>query len=69
MDYRMISADDHLDLQYLPADPWTTRLPMSPRNCSIWPHSRRIVEKQMGRLSPEMCRPLTRDNAVALYGL
>ena len=26
MDYRMISADDHLDLQYLPRDLWTARL-------------------------------------------
>ena len=26
MDYRMISADDHLDLQYLPRDLWTSRL-------------------------------------------
>ena len=31
MDYRMISADDHLDLQYLPADLWTARLPQSLR--------------------------------------
>ena len=30
--YRMISADDHLDLQYLPADLWTARLPTSLRN-------------------------------------
>ena len=27
MDYQLISADDHLDLQYLPADLWTARLP------------------------------------------
>jgi predicted TIM-barrel fold metal-dependent hydrolase len=27
MDYRMISVDDHIDLPYLPADLWTTRLP------------------------------------------
>jgi len=31
MDYNMISADDHLDLQYLPRDLWTTRLPKSLR--------------------------------------
>jgi predicted TIM-barrel fold metal-dependent hydrolase len=31
MDYAMISADDHLDLQYLPADLWTARLPASLR--------------------------------------
>jgi predicted TIM-barrel fold metal-dependent hydrolase len=29
MDYQMISADDHLDLQYLPTDLWTARLPAS----------------------------------------
>lgn len=27
MDYQMISADDHLDLAWLPSDLWTTRLP------------------------------------------
>ena len=27
MDYKMISADDHLDLQYLPTDLWTKHLP------------------------------------------
>lgn len=32
MDYRMISADDHLDLQYLPPDLWTARLPKSLRD-------------------------------------
>ncbi len=31
MNYRMISADDHLDLQYLPTDLWTARLPASLR--------------------------------------
>ena len=29
MDYSIISGDDHLDLQYLPADLWTSRLPRS----------------------------------------
>jgi predicted TIM-barrel fold metal-dependent hydrolase len=28
-DYKMISCDDHLDLQYLPKDLWTSRLPSS----------------------------------------
>src|SRR5262245_49192806 len=27
MDYEMISVDDHIDLQYVPADLWTERLP------------------------------------------
>jgi uncharacterized protein len=31
MDYKMISADDHLDLQYLPTDLWTKRLPRALR--------------------------------------
>ena len=31
MDYRMISADDHLDLQYLPPDLWSARLPKALR--------------------------------------
>jgi uncharacterized protein len=31
MDYRMISCDDHLDLQYLPPDLWTSRLPSALR--------------------------------------
>lgn len=34
-----------------------------------WPNSRRIVEEQMGHLSPDMVRQLTHDNAAALYGL
>jgi uncharacterized protein len=27
MDYEMISVDDHIDLQYVPRDVFTTRLP------------------------------------------
>jgi uncharacterized protein len=27
MDYRVISADDHIDLRFMPADLWTSRLP------------------------------------------
>ena len=27
MSYRMISCDDHLDIGYLPADLWTSRMP------------------------------------------
>jgi predicted TIM-barrel fold metal-dependent hydrolase len=40
-----------------------------PHPDSTWPNSRRIVEKQMGHLSPELVRQLTRDNAATLYGL
>jgi predicted TIM-barrel fold metal-dependent hydrolase len=43
MDYRPISCDDHLDLQYLPADLWTSRLPQSLRERA--PH----VEQRDGR--------------------
>jgi hypothetical protein len=32
VDYRMISADDHIDLGYLPKDLWTERLPKSLRD-------------------------------------
>jgi uncharacterized protein len=31
MDYKMLSADDHLDLQFLPTDLWTKRLPRALR--------------------------------------
>ena len=31
MTYAMISADDHIDLGYLPRDLWTARLPESLR--------------------------------------
>jgi predicted TIM-barrel fold metal-dependent hydrolase len=40
-----------------------------PHPDSTWPNSRRIVDKQMGDLSPAVRRQLTRDNAAALYGL
>jgi len=36
---------------------------------SAWPNSRAAIERQMRRVSPEMRRKLTRDNAAALYGL
>jgi predicted TIM-barrel fold metal-dependent hydrolase len=100
MDYRLISADDHLDLQYLithtlkPSELFRRQVWVSfqddlvamsllpfygegrlmwasdyPNPDSIWPNSRRIVDKQMGELSPAVRRQLTRDNAAALYGL
>jgi predicted TIM-barrel fold metal-dependent hydrolase len=40
-----------------------------PHPDSVWPNSRAAVDRQMGHLSPEMRRKLTRDNAAALYGL
>jgi predicted TIM-barrel fold metal-dependent hydrolase len=40
-----------------------------PHPDSAWPNSRRIIDKQMGHLPPEVKRQLTSDNAVALYGL
>ena len=36
MNYKMISADDHLDLQYLPTNLWTERLPKA--LCDRAPH-------------------------------
>ena len=30
MEYRVISADDHLDLRFFPADLWTARAPSAP---------------------------------------
>jgi uncharacterized protein len=40
-----------------------------PHPDSTWPSSRRVIDKQMGHLSPEVRRQLTRDNAARLYGL
>src|SRR5688572_10126383 len=31
MDYKVISADDHIDLRWLPADLWSNRLPAAMR--------------------------------------
>ena len=45
MDYKMISADDHLDLQYLPTDLWTKHLPKALRHRV--PH----IEERNGALS------------------
>lgn len=33
MEYRLISADDHIDLRYLPRDLWETRVPAAVRHC------------------------------------
>ena len=43
MNYKMISADDHLDLQYLPTNLWTERLPKVRRDRA--PH---IEEREGG---------------------
>ncbi|HLH23559.1 MAG TPA: amidohydrolase family protein [Chloroflexota bacterium] len=40
-----------------------------PHPDSTWPHSRRVIEAQMGGLPEATRRKLTRDNASALYGL
>jgi uncharacterized protein len=44
MDYKLISCDDHCDLQYLPADLWTSRLPVHLTDRA--PH----VEERDGRM-------------------
>lgn len=43
MDYDLISVDDHIDLQYLPADLWTSRLPAALRE-----RGPRVVEEEAG---------------------
>ncbi|HUZ77441.1 MAG TPA: amidohydrolase family protein [Chloroflexota bacterium] len=43
MDYQMISVDDHIDMQYLPGDLWTTRLPAALRD-----RGPRVVETETG---------------------
>jgi len=43
MDYQMISVDDHIDLQYLPRDLWTERLPASLRE-----RGPRVLESETG---------------------
>ena len=43
MDYQMISVDDHIDLQYLPRDLWTERLPAPLRD-----RGPRVVETETG---------------------
>ena len=76
----MISADDHLDLQYLPTDLWTKRLPQSLRDRaphvenrnggSVWGLRGRGLgalggnAKSVGAEGDDQ-----RDNAAALYGL
>jgi predicted TIM-barrel fold metal-dependent hydrolase len=44
MDYKLISCDDHLDLNQLPADVWTARVPVEYRDRA--PH----VEERDGRM-------------------
>jgi uncharacterized protein len=43
MEYRFISADDHIDLRWLPGDLWTGRLPAKLRD-----RGPRVVEKENG---------------------
>jgi predicted TIM-barrel fold metal-dependent hydrolase len=43
MEYRFISADDHIDLRWLPGDLWTERLPAKLRE-----RGPRVVEKEDG---------------------
>src|SRR5262249_815002 len=49
MYYRLISADDHLDLQYLPADLWTARLPKSLRDRAPRPGAGTTASGACGR--------------------
>ena len=45
---------------------WSTDFPHSRTS---WPHSRELMQKEIGHLPPEIFRKLVRDNAVRLYGL
>jgi hypothetical protein len=47
MDYKMISADDHLDLQYLPPNLWTEHLPKALRDRA--PHTREGCVRRTSR--------------------
>ena len=40
-----------------------------PHPDSTWPNSRKVIDKQMAELTPDVRKQLTRDNAAALYGL
>ncbi|HLH76348.1 MAG TPA: amidohydrolase family protein [Candidatus Binataceae bacterium] len=40
-----------------------------PHPDSVWPNSRAAIERQMGRLAPELRKKLTHDNAAKLYRL
>ena len=52
MDYQLCSADDHVDLAYLPADLWTNRVPAAlqhrvPRRMETPEGERWVVEGQV----------------------
>ena len=40
-----------------------------PHNNSTWPHSRQVIERDLGHLAPEIRQKLVRDNVVGLYGM
>ena len=45
---------------------WSTDFPHSRTS---WPHSRELMEKEIGFLPEDVIRKVVRDNAVRLYGL
>ncbi len=40
-----------------------------PHPDSIWPNSRKVIERTMGHLPPETVKKITHDNAAKLYGI
>jgi predicted TIM-barrel fold metal-dependent hydrolase len=40
-----------------------------PHANSPWPHSRKVIERDLGHLSPEAKQKLVRDNVLKLYGM
>lgn len=45
---------------------WSTDFPHSRTS---WPHSRELMAKEIGHLSPDVIRKVVHDNAIRLYGL
>jgi len=64
MNYRIISADDHIDLQWLPKDLWQKRVPAQWRE-----RAPKVVEENFKDVTPAARRRILCDNARALYGL
>lgn len=44
MDYRVISADDHIDMPWLPKDLWQTRVPRQWRERALCDNARELYK-------------------------
>ena len=84
MTHQLLSADDHMDLCYLPPDLWQTRLPQAWRDAAprvvMWaldyphadgtfPHSAESVQQMFSGVKPEIIWNVTYENTRRLYGL